>query len=49
MLRKKTTMLKNANGMSRRGKAIRYVTVGFLRASVTKRNAKRGRPTTREV
>src|SRR6516162_2783634 len=30
MLRRKTTILKNANGMSRRGKAIRYMTAGVL-------------------
>src|SRR5215831_15200452 len=34
MLRRKTTMLKNANGMSRRGKPIRYMTVGFLHAAL---------------
>ena len=38
MFRRKTTMLKNANGM------IRYMTLGFLRARVTKRNANRGPP-----
>src|SRR5262245_46137226 len=38
MFRRKTTMLKKANGM------IRYMTLGFLRARVPKRNAKRGPP-----
>jgi hypothetical protein len=32
MLRRKMTMLKKANGSSRRGKAIRYMAIGFLRA-----------------
>src|SRR5436190_20265424 len=33
ILRRKTTMLKNANGMSSRGKAIRYMPIGFLHAT----------------
>jgi hypothetical protein len=32
MLRRKMTMLKKANGSSKRGKAIRYMATGFLRA-----------------
>src|SRR5260370_10870658 len=36
ILRRKTTMLKNANGMSSRGKAIRYMPVGFLHAKLAK-------------
>jgi hypothetical protein len=34
MLRRKTTMLKNANGMSSNGKAMRYMTVGSLHADL---------------
>jgi hypothetical protein len=48
MLRRKTTMLKNANGMSRRGKAIRYMTVGLLHAGVA-RTPSAGCAATREV
>src|SRR5438445_12143754 len=33
ILRRKTTMLKKANGMSSRGKAIRYMPIGFLHAT----------------
>src|SRR6266699_3162485 len=36
ILRRKTTMLKKANGMSSRGKAIRYMPVGFLHANFAK-------------
>src|SRR5438067_26409 len=32
-IEEKTTMLKNANGMSSRGKAIRYMPIGFLHAT----------------
>jgi hypothetical protein len=49
MLRRKTTMLKNANGMSRRGKAIRYMTVGFLHAGLARKTPSAGGAATREV
>jgi hypothetical protein len=49
MLRRNTTMLKNANGMSRRGKAIRYMTVAFLHAGVARKTPSAGRAATREV
>jgi hypothetical protein len=42
-------MLKNANGMSRRGKAIRYMTLGFLHAGVASETPSAGRAATREV
>src|SRR6516164_9016921 len=44
MLRRKTTMLKNANGMSRRGKAIRYMTAGFLHAGGAGQRRPQGAP-----
>src|SRR6266545_1333441 len=44
MLRRNTTMLKNANGMSRRGKAIRYMPVAFLHAGVARKTPTRGAP-----
>jgi hypothetical protein len=49
MLRRKTTILKNANGMSRRGKAIRYMTAGFLYAGGASQTPTAGRAATGEV
>jgi hypothetical protein len=40
MFRRKTTMLKNANGMIRRGKAIRYMTLGFLHVGVARETSR---------